>query len=78
MNSENLRKYRGEKISKGQRRIREGRSKYQPGDLVKYNGKIYTVRGSQNKGKNIALKEIKKVPNSKYIDPYMFRKGLSW
>lgn len=78
MNSENLRKYRGEKISKGQRRIRKGRSKYQPGDLVKYNGKIYTVRGSQNKGKSVALKEIKKVPNSKYIEPYMFRKGLSW
>lgn len=77
-NSENLRKYRGKKISKGQRRIREGRSKYQQGDLVKYNGKIYTARGSQNKGKNIALKEIKKVPSSKYIEPYMFRKGLSW
>lgn len=77
-NSENLRKCRGKKISKGQRRIREGRSKYQPGDLVKYDGKIYTVRGSQNKGKNIALKEIKKVPSSKYIQPYIFRKGLSW
>lgn len=78
LNGENLRKYRGEKISKGQRRIRNGRSKYQPGDLVKYNDNIYTVRGSQNKGKNIALKEIKKVPSSKYIQPYMFRKGLSW
>ena len=51
LNGENLRKYRGEKISKGQRRIRNGRSKYQPGDLVKYNDNIYTVRGSQNKGK---------------------------
>ena len=78
LNGENLRKYRGEKISKGQRRIRNGRSKYQPGDLVKYNDNIYTVRGSQNKGKNIALKEIKKVPSSKYIQPYIFRKGLSW
>lgn len=78
LNGENLRKYRGEKISKGQRRIRNGRSKYQPGDLVKYNDNIYTVRGSQNKGKNIALKEIKKVPSSKYIQPYIFRKGLGW
>lgn len=77
-NGENLKKYRGTKISKGQRRVREGRSKYQPGDLVKYEGGIYTVRGSQNKGKNIALREIKKVPSSKYIEPYMFRKGLSW
>lgn len=76
LNSENLRKYRGQKLSKGQRRIRVGKSKYQPNDLVRYDGKIYTVRGSQNGGKYIALKEIKKVPSIKLITPYMFKKGL--
>ncbi|MGL4991818.1 MAG: RNA-guided endonuclease IscB [Sarcina sp.] len=75
-NSENLHKYRGKKISKGQRRIRVGKSKYQPNDLVKYDGRVYTVRGSQNGGKYIALKEIKKVPSVKLIIPYMFKKGL--
>ena len=78
LNSENLRQFRGKKISKGQRRIRVGKSKYQPNDLVKFEGKVYTVKGSQNKGAYIALKEIKKVPNVKNILPYVFKKGLSW
>lgn len=76
LNGDNLHQYRGEKLSKGQRRIRKEKSRYQPNDLVKYNGKIYTVRGSQNGGKYIALKEIKKVPNVKLITPYVFKKGL--
>ena len=78
LNSENLRKYRGLKLSKGQRRIRKGKSKYQPNDLVNYDGKVYTVRGSQNEGKYIALKEIKKVPSVKLITPYMFKKGMTF
>ncbi len=76
LNSENLRKYRGEKISKGQRRIRTQRYFYQPGDLVKYGGKIYTVKGTQNNGKYIALREIKKVPKTELLTHYKFRKGL--
>ena len=61
LNTENLRKYRGAKISKGQRRIRKKKYFYQPNDLVKYNGKVYTVKGTQNKGKYVTLKEIKNV-----------------
>ncbi|MCC0669291.1 RNA-guided endonuclease IscB [Clostridioides sp. ZZV14-6153] len=78
LNSENLRVFRGQKISKGQRRIRKQKSLYQPNDLIKYDGNVYTVKGSQNEGKYIALKEIKKVPNVKLIKPYIFKKGLNW
>ena len=78
LNTENLRKYRGVKISKGQRRIRKKKYFYQPNDLVKYNGKVYTVKGTQNEGKYIALKEIKKVPKVELLTPYIFKKGLNW
>lgn len=78
LNTENLRKYRGDKISKGQRRIRKQKYFYQPNDLVKYDGKVYTVKGTQNEGKYIALKEIKKVPKVELLIPYVFKKGLNW
>ena len=78
LNTENLRKYRGAKISKGQRRIRKQKYFYQPNDLVKYNGKVYTVKGTQNKGKYISLKEIKKAPKVELLTPYVFKKGLNW
>ncbi len=78
LNTENLRKYRGAKISKGQRRIRKQKYFYQPNDLVKYEGKVYTVKGTQNEGKYIALKEIKKVPKVELLTPYIFKKGLNW
>lgn len=76
-NNENLRLYRGQKISDGQRRIRTKKYFYQPNDLVKYDGKIYTVKGTQNVGKYVALKEIKKVPKVTLLTPYKFRKGFT-
>jgi hypothetical protein len=76
-NSENLRAYRGAKVSKGQRRIRTERYLYQPNDLVKYEGKVYTVRGTQNGGSYVALRETKKVPRVEVITPYRFRKGFA-
>ena len=75
--TENLREYRGIAVKKGQRRIRKQRYFYQPGDLVKYDGRIFTVRGTQNNGKYIALKEIKKVPKLELLTPYRFRKGFA-
>lgn len=78
LNTENLRKYRGQKVSKGQRRIRKQKYFYQPNDLVKFEGEIYTVKGTQNEGKYIALKEIKKVPRVDLLIPYKFKKGLNW
>lgn len=77
LNSENLRIYRGEKISNGQRRIRTKRYFYQPGDLVRYEDQIYTVKGTQNNGAYVALKEIKKVPKVDLLTPYRFRKGFA-
>jgi len=77
-NSENLKVYRGQKLSKGQRRIRKSKYFYQPNDLIKYEGKIYTVKGTQNGGKYVALKEIKKVPKVELIKPYKFQKGIVW
>ncbi|MCD3340344.1 paclitaxel/taxanoid biosynthesis susceptibility protein TS1, partial [Clostridium botulinum C/D] len=74
--TENLRIYRGEKVSKGQRRIRKQKYFYQPNDLVRYEGKVYTVKGSQNGGRYVALKEIKKVPKVDLLTPYKFEKGF--
>lgn len=76
LNEENLRKYRGEKLSKGRRSIRTKRYFYQPNDLVKLNGKVYTVRGTQNKGLYVALKEQKKVIKTELLSPYKFMNGL--
>ena len=78
LNSENLHQYRGEKISNGQRRIRKVRHFYQPNDLIKYDGKVYSVRGTQNGGSYIRLNEIKKVPRVDLISPYKFNKGIVW
>jgi len=76
-NSENLRIFRGQKLSDGQRRIRTKRYFYQPNDLVKFDGKIYTVKGTQNNGAYVALKEIKKIPKVELLTPYKFRKGFA-
>lgn len=78
LNTENLHQYRGEKISKGQRRIRTKRYFYQPNDLVKYEGQVYSVRGTQNSGAYIRLNEIKKVPRVDLLIPYKFNKGIIW
>lgn len=77
LNSENLKAYRGDKISKGRRSIRKQRYFYQPGDLVKYEGKIYRVKGCVNYGNYVALKEINKQPNATKVKPYRFRSGFA-
>ena len=77
LNDENLRIYRGEKISKGRTSIRKQRYFYQPNDLVKYEGKVYTVKGTQSKGSYVALKETKKAIRVDILIPYKFRKGLT-
>lgn len=74
-NGENLRIYRGRKISKGQRRIRKCRYFYQPNDLVWYEGKICRVIGTMNKGKSVKL-ENKKNPSPNKLKPYKFHKGI--
>jgi hypothetical protein len=63
-NTENLRIYRGKKLSKGRRAIRKNRYPYQPKDVVLFNNKKYLVVGSQNKGLYVKLKDNKKVPKA--------------
>ncbi len=77
-NSENLRKYRGQKISKGRCSIRKQRYFYQPNDLVKMNGKIYTVKGIVNYGNYVRLNGVKKDVKIGFVEPYQFRKGLCY
>ncbi len=75
-NGGNLKKYRGQKLSKGQRRIRKQRYFYQPHDLVRYEGKIYRSTGIQNKGAYISLKELQKPVRTDKVSPYAFSKGF--
>ena len=77
LNEENLRKYRGTKVSKGRRNIRKQRYAYQPKDIVIFEGKKYTVQGVQNKGEYIKLREKSKPVKTNLVKPYMFSKGFS-
>ena len=61
----NLRMYHGARKSAGRRQIRRQRYVYQPNDVVKYNGKMYLVKGVQNLGAYTALKDFKPVRTSK-------------
>ena len=77
LNSENLRIYRGEKLSKGRRSIRKYRYLYQQNDLVKFEDKVYCVRGMQNLGTRVALyAETNLTVDVRKIQPYLWRKGI--
>jgi hypothetical protein len=76
LNSENLKKYRGLKVTTGKRTIRQQRYFYQPNDLVKLGNIIYTVKGTHNKGTRVMLKENGKSIKVGDLTPYKFRKGL--
>ena len=75
-NTENLHKYRKQKISKGRRSIRIQRYFYQPKDIVIFENNKYIVKGVQNNGSYIKLKGLSKPVRTKLVRPYMFRKGL--
>lgn len=74
--TENMRKYRGGKLSKGRRSIRKQRYFYQPNDLALYDSNVYQVAGVQNNGAYIKLKGLKKVPKIDKVKPYRFMRGL--
>lgn len=76
LNSENLRQYRGHKVKKGRVSLRKERAKYQPKDLVRYEGNLYRVVGSQNKGKYVKLEGLKKVPSVNSIEIVCYGKGF--
>ena len=76
LNTENLHKYRGQKLSKGRRSIKTKRYFYQPNDLVKYDNRVYTVKGTHNKGSRVILREPGRSVNVKDLAPYMFKQGI--
>lgn len=76
LNGENLKIYRERKVSKGKRTIRKSRYFYQPNDLVKYNSKIYTIKGTHNNGARAILKETGKSIKVGDLIPYRFSKGF--
>ena len=78
-NGENLKKYRGPKIIKGMRRIRRQRYFYQRNDLVKYEGKIYTIKSNSGTSKQVFFMETDKCKSAMVskIVPYRFSKGFA-
>jgi len=61
--SDNLRIYRGQKVFKGQRRIKKYRYRYQPQDYVSFEGKVFEVIGMQNLGKGVKIANYPGVAN---------------
>lgn len=64
LNTENLHKYRQQKVSKGRVSIRRRHYPIQPGDTVIYEGKKYITKGVQNLGTYLKIDE-KAVPVKK-------------
>ncbi|MCD5402166.1 HNH endonuclease, partial [candidate division NPL-UPA2 bacterium] len=75
-NGHNQRIYRGEKIAKGRVSIRKQRYPYQPGDIVLFEGKKYTVKGAHNKGTRIILAETSKSVKVESVKILRYGKGL--
>lgn len=76
LNTENLRKYRGKKLSPGRVNIRKQRYPYQPGDTVLYEGQKCTVKGVQNLGIYIKLSELSKPVKTSEVSILYYGKGL--
>ncbi len=66
-NSENLRIYRGHKVSQGKRAIKNKRYPYRQGDVVTWKQQKFTVRGVHCKGKRAILHETGKSVALKHI-----------
>jgi hypothetical protein len=75
--TENLRKFRGQRLSKGQRRIRAKRYFYQPKDMVVYEEQKYIVKGVQNRGSYVKLEGLPRPVRIELVRPYLFRKGFT-
>ena len=75
-NGENLRVYRGPKISNGRYQLRTKRYPYQPGDVILYDCKRYVVQGTQNHGAYVRLRELSKPVRADRLKPLRYGKGL--
>lgn len=74
--TENLHRYRGQKVSKGRASIRRRHYAMQPGDLVCVNGKKHIARGCQHYGQYVSLDNgksvsVKKVKILRYAGGYV-------
>ncbi|MBO3460258.1 RNA-guided endonuclease IscB [Aetokthonos hydrillicola Thurmond2011] len=80
LNGENLRVYRGLKVSQGQRRIKKQRYRYNPNDYVMFENNVYRVVGMQNLGTGVKLANYpgvaNKVVNVNKVQPIRRRSGL--
>ncbi|MHA2370541.1 MAG: RNA-guided endonuclease IscB [Candidatus Hodarchaeales archaeon] len=76
LNDENLRPYRGRKVSKGRVSIRRQRYRYQPKDTVSYRGQHYLVKGMQNYGQYIKLAGLSKPVKTALVRPVRWWKGI--
>ena len=80
MNGENLRVYRFQKVSNGQRRIKKQRYKYNPNDYVEFENNVYRVVGMQNLGTGVKLANYpgvaNKVVNVNKVTPIKRRAGI--
>ena len=64
-NARNERKYRDRRISNGRRLIRRRHYSVRPGDIVEYDGQMYTVIGVQSKGAYISVYGRTPIPTAK-------------
>ncbi|MFX0101966.1 MAG: RNA-guided endonuclease IscB [Candidatus Hodarchaeota archaeon] len=64
-----LRKYRGEKVSKGRVSVRRRRYAYQPNDVVSHLGRHHKVKGMQNYGAYIKLDGLAKPVKIESVSP---------
>ena len=76
LNGENLRRYRGLKLSKGRVSIRKQRHALQPGDVAVYQKRNYLVKSTQNKGAYVKLAGIKSPVKTSLVKPLFYGKGL--
>jgi hypothetical protein len=76
LTDEDLRQFRGRKVSKGRVSIRRQRYRYQPKDVVRYKGQRYLVKGMQNYGQYIKLDGLAKPVKTTLVQPERWRKGI--
>ncbi len=76
LNTENLRKHRGMKVSSGRVSIRKRRYPFQPGDTVLHEGQKHTVKGVQNLGAYIKLSALSKPVKTTRVQLLYYGKGL--
>lgn len=74
-NSENLRIYHGQKISKGRYSIRRKHPTIQSGDIILYKNKKYLCNGVITNGTYVTLNGLKKTPSVKDVKVYKHASG---